>query len=44
MYEWQVFMYFQSFAHLDAVGKFQDLLFVFAYIWDMLLADFKLKC
>ena len=37
-------MYFQSFVRLDAVGKFQDLPFVFVYIFDMLFADFKLEC
>ena len=36
-------MYFQSFARLNAVGEFQDLLFVFAYIWNLLLADVKLE-
>ena len=36
-------MYFQSFAHLNAVGEFQDRLFVFAYIWNLLLADVKLE-
>ena len=38
-----IFMYFQSFACLNAVGEFQDLLFVFAYIWNVLLADVKLE-
>lgn len=33
---------FNPFACHDTVGEFQDFLFVFAYIWD-LLADFKLE-
>ena len=37
-------MYFQFFAGLDTVSEFQDLPFVFVYIFDMLLADFKLEC
>ena len=37
-------MYFQSFVCLDAVSEFQDLPSIFAYIRDMLLADFKLEC
>ena len=36
-------MYFQFFAHSDAIGEFQDLLFVFAYMGGLLLADFKLE-
>ena len=37
-------IFINSFAHLEAVDEFQDLIFVFAYIWDLLLADFKLGC
>ena len=37
-------MYFQSFVCLHAVGEFHDLSFVFVFICDMLLADFKLEC